>query len=72
MRITIGGSEAFSRSYRSYDELMDEYVDHMNERGPRVPDYDISLLLHEFALWLLSVAGQQLISETAERIRRGK
>jgi hypothetical protein len=44
MRITIGGSEVFSRSYRSYDELMEEYVDHMNERGRRVPDYDISIL----------------------------
>ncbi len=65
MRIKIGGSEVFSRRYRSLDELMDEYVDHMNERGRRVPDYDVSVLLNAFALWLLSAVGQQLISEIA-------
>lgn len=72
MRITIGGSKVFSRRYRSFDEFMDEYVDHMNERGRRVPDYDVSILLTEIALWLLGVAGERAINELIDALQRGK
>ena len=72
MRITIGGREVFSRRYRSFDEFMDEYVDHMNERGRRVPDYDLTILITAVAIWLLGQVGEQIISEIADRIRRGK
>lgn len=72
MRITIGGSEVFSRRYRSFDELIDEYVDHMSERGRRVPDYDVSVLLTAFACWLLGVAGERAINELIDELQRGK
>lgn len=72
MRITIGESEVFSRRYRSFDELMDEYIDHMSERGRRVPDYDVSVLLTAFTYWLLAVVGERAINELIDGLQKGK
>jgi hypothetical protein len=71
MRITIGGSEVFSRRYLSFNELMDEYIDHMTERRRRVPEYDESVLAINIASWLLSVFGERLINEFIDELKRG-
>ena len=70
MRIEIGEIEGLSKEYRSFDELTEEFVEHENERGRRVPDYDFGVIALAIGAFLLEQAAQKLISEALEWKRR--
>ena len=76
MRITIGGIEVLSQEYRSFGDLLDEYVDYEDKRGRRVPDYDPGVLLPIIVGYLFKKTIDKLIDvaidEALEARRRRK
>ena len=45
MRIEFDGVTVLSRKYESFDELTDDFIDYETQRGSRVPDYDLGIML---------------------------
>src|SRR5919107_3213980 len=63
MKIAIGGIEALSKEYGSFDEIVDEYVDYETKHGRRVPDYDLGIVLTAVGLYLMKKTADVLIDE---------
>ncbi|MBA3231955.1 MAG: hypothetical protein H0T05_03965 [Acidobacteria bacterium] len=76
MRIEIGRAEALSKEYHSFDEFTDEWVEHENSHGRRVPDYDVAVFLSLIACYLLKKSIDKFIDvaidEVLEERRRRK
>jgi hypothetical protein len=63
MKITFDGIEVLSQEYRSWDDLVEEYIDYETEHGRQVPDYDLGVLLTAVGLYLLKKVADELIRE---------
>jgi hypothetical protein len=70
MRVTVGEMEVLRQEYRSFDDLVDEYIDHETEQGRRVPDYDLSVLLTAIGIYFLKKTADVLVEEVRDRRRR--
>jgi hypothetical protein len=62
--------EVLSDRYESFDELADEFMEHENRLGRRVPDYELGIMLVAIGTFLLERIADKLISEVLDWKRR--
>ena len=72
MKIMVGGVEVLRQEYRSFDDLLDEYVDHETKHGRQVPDYDLSILLAAIGIYCLKKTADIVVDEVRNKVRRTK